>query len=909
MSDRVRLRLAFDVVEYDGSLLDKPAHESAPVFMCWSSLPGRAKNYFPIRWRAGSHGTKSQPFAAHTDFAVPAQSYDRLTHTAVIEPGDTLGVRVKAHTPNASGVLSLQNCGDTLVPLGTLLGGALRDANDDVKRANRALSERELPLALKFHVYSDDRSGERVTKGALLLSGLRIQLADEPDLDVLLDLRRDADSGEVAAPSEFAYVSANQRLFGALVEDIMVRSILMFTEDATAQGFGFAPSSDESRRVHAPFFALPSGMLPGFVYCMRPGPLAPAAERDADQFDRVQSWLRMLADCALERANRRADWFIETVDAQLERRDNAYDDAMTDAADLLGQMLAAAPTSLPYVSDEVRTAARARLARVRTKNGYIEFRASPDGAGVHAVERFSEEADNDGGDCEDGGMFAYRIATTLAHGDWDDELVAAMAALARQYVPTVNLGSVKDASVSNDLTDESQLRNAKIIDSPIDRKQSYGAHMWCEMVPLAKFVAQVRRAVPDVRSELLWLRGAVRAPWIAALPHLVIEATGRLGSLQLPRIAYVMNDDADSSKKRALVAAREAHRRTVAHLVRASPVFRQMQMVREQADTHNTPNKRPTNFYRQTTHTFTAAFMENGLATVDFVAAHRGKRVPAPANGDLWFADNQVAAAMRAPGGDDGEFAAAAAAATDKTDDAEDDDAAAMAKIASEHAENSAFQLKPTLDVESVGTALDRAAAAIGLVAGASVPDRNKDTEFLYGVPLYDRLQPQLLPATCLVPNTPLSAREMRVVAELMRHAPPITMPGDWDKLAPMHEAALDSRAAVGQDERAARVTEDDMFDTLRAEVRSAMGTLDETNGTVVREWPKRVRDGRYTLVTFFFPAAWMRQANAPAAIADAVRAQRRAGVCKYARVAVEELMPGRRFGRLQMLCNAPAEH
>jgi len=52
-----------------------------------------------------------------------------------------------------------------------------------------------------------------------------------------------------------------------------------------------------------------------------------------------------------------------------------------------------------------------------------------------------------------------------------------------------------------------------------------------------------------------------------------------------------------------------------------------------------------------------------------------------------------------------------------------------------------------------------------------------------------------------------------------------------------------------------------------------------------------------------------MRQANAPAAIADAVRAQRRAGVCKYARVAVEELMPGRRFGRLQMLCNAPAEH
>jgi len=897
-----RVRISFTIAEYDGSLLDDSKFEAAPIVACWSSIAGRRKTFFPVKWREGTNRSKSHPIEAFAELDVVAGvNYNANARAVTIGIDDTLGIRVKAHTPNEQGVLSIQNCGDVLVPLGQMLGDALRVALNDVNRANRSLSEKELPLALQFYVYTDE-DGSRVNKGAMLINNIRATL-DDSKTPLALDLQRDAKSGEVVQPNEFSYIAANERLFAAAMQNIMARSILMFTEDAVAQGFGFLPSSDESKRVHAPFFAICSGMLPGFSYVMRPGDAAPSAATHPRQFAAVQTWLRKLGDYALARINQPPEWFIKTVATQLTRTDNTFDDSIVECANLLGQVLAIAPTALPYVSDEVRTGARGaqRLARVKTRNGYIDFVASHDKPGVHAVERFSEAGDNDGADCEDVAMLANRIASILAAGNWTDPLVESLASLMRQYVPVVNLGSVKDASVGNDLRDSSKLRDGDIIDSDIDRDQAYGAHMWCEAIPLVKFVALVQRSTPDLNPELLWLPGAVRAPWAAALPQLLVEGTGRLDSLQLPRIAYVMTDDASNTRKKALIAQQDVKHRLIEHLLANTRTFKCMQMVREQIDRTNTPNKRPTKFYRQTTHSFTSAFLQNGLSTVDFISAHRGQRVPTPSNADPLFAGNPIALAMRAPGAADAP-APPIAEQQQKVGADEWRERAAFHNATAWDATAQSDGLRVALQLVTAQSTT----APNSLIAGQ---ERRQPEAFYYGVPLYDRLQAPLLAATCLVPGTPLNAREMRIIATLMRQAPPISMPGDWEQIEAMHAAALESRFAESagtDDERTAMALEDSRFSELQQKIRVAMGTFDDATGTASKEWPKRGSHvDKWTLLTFFFPFATLRnEKNADAIVADIV-AQKTTNVVRFARLLSEESMPYRRFATLQLLCDS----
>ena len=886
--ERVTLRIELDIAEYDGSLLDVAPKESSPIFEVWSSLPNRQKNFFPIEWKDGTHKTKAVPQVVHTLCAIPAWAITE-DGTVTVGLGETIGLRVKAHTPNKHGVLSIQDCGDVLIPLGTLVAGALEREEDSVERAAAHLRAQELPLELKYYVYSDEQ-GERVTKGLALVRGVRV-FDNDTDEELRFDVERD-EEGRVAAPTEFAFIAANQPVFSDVVQNMLVRSMLMFTEDAAANGFDFRPSTDESRRIHAPLFAMPSGLLPGFAYMLKPGALSPSRNDDERQFESVQAWYRTLCEYALARANRSPEWFERTVRSQLERTDNTYDDDFTECCGIVGQVAAIAPTSMPYVSDEVDLAARARLARIKTKNGYVSFTRSK-GKPKAGVEHFSEEADNDGGDCEDGGTFAKRTLQTLGNGTWDDSLVEAAALVAAQYVPVVNLGSVKDASVGNDITDDSKLRSDDTIDSYRDKHQAYGAHMWCGAIPYGRFVAQVLLAVPDLPIDLLWSDRASQAPWVIAIPEMVIEATGRTGALPMPRISYVTSDDAQHSKKKEIIRRAERNRRVLHHLLVHMTALREMEMVRGQSKLYEAANERLTSFYRQTTYAYTSQFAERGLDVFSFVVAQRGARVPAVQSADRMYSGNSIAAALRAPSSDE-YYDSEAQVERELLSivDGFDADAHIDGSSASLHSGNRASESSAAAEAVKLLRPLSASAAA----PAASAND------FFYGVSLHDRLQSPLLPSTCLVPGPRVHAREMRVIAELLRHAPPMSMPGDWEQIEGMHAAALESLRLNGIDEVAAMQLEDQRFAELRTEIREAMGTI--RGRSVVKEWPSR-GPNKYELLTFFFPYSMLRKDGAVKQLAAQVKAQKGAGVLSFARLMSEEPMPRRRFGVLQFLCDA----
>lgn len=938
---RKQVKLAF-TVRYDGSLLAPRPREFAPVLMTWSSaqrsaqMP-RRKHYFPIVWQ-NSDLTDSGDMKAHVEFYCDA--FDDEKAVAEIADDMTIGVRVKAHQLNERGDISLQNCGDTLLPLGQLLREAYSEHGDRTV-AWGSVADKAMPLKLRFPIF-ENKNGERVVKGVVVVSALRAVV--DTDKDVTLAVPVDAD-GKLLPLDEFAYVPHNETLFAAMVQDVMVRNIMLFTDEAAQSNIEFGATAAEAQRIHAPFFQTPAGLLPGFAYMLKPGAAAPSAD-DADggaQFELVRDWLMSNLSYALMRANRSHEWFAETITRQLAEKDNKYDDAgMAECCEILGQLLVIAPTSMPYFSDTVSTNARGKPVHVKEIRGRIAFERSADGSGVHAVERFSEMADNDGGDCEDGGTFAYRIAMTLAAGNWSDgtkafQSLCAAAALARQYVPMVNLGSVRAAAVGNDLTDDSKLaRDADIIDSLIDRQRSYGAHMWGQMQPLVRFVAMVRRTVPDLKAELLYLRGASTAPWTAALPTLVLEATGRLSALQLPAAAYVLHDDEKNTRRSATVARAEQRKQLISSILHSTRTLRRMTMVRGQEETRNVPNKRINHFYRTTTHSTTAAFLPNGLSTLDFVNVQCGGRVPAPSaktEAEKLFGNNPLSAALGLPwwlgGRSDEEDSdaqgerkkknrGAARGASDSEGDRDDASETEFEEESSDDDdEDTADDEGPSLLTDQSPTrSFDRAL----LLAGAPFPRKrhSKSGDSLlahsdndesvgrlqYGVPMYDNLQTPLLAATGLAPSTPLSGREVRVIAELLRHSPPISTPGDWRDIKDMHSARLESlKRNMGVDVRAREAVQDKNFENLRQAVRSAMGTL-QADGTAPREWPSRA-SSKWHLVTFIFEQSELEKKAAVDAITADVQSLAQRKVVRYARIFLENPMPHRRFVSLQFLCDS----
>jgi hypothetical protein len=909
-----RACIEFRVDEYRGDFLSPD--ETAPFLECYSSLPGRESTFFPIRWADASQ-ISAKPFFAHTTFDLTGENYVDSKRTVAIKLSDTKGFVIKANTPNDQQQNSLQDCGNALLPLGDALAEMLNAEKHDVKKANEALAQREFVVPLTFSVYNE-KDGSSVVKGVLKLSGVRAYMwKDGPlrDAPLRLDLERDA-AGAVVPRDEFAYGGHNEPFFAAAMNALTLRGIYAFTEDAMAQGIGFAASSEEVKRVHAPFFATESGQMPGSAFVLKAGPLAPSPADEPEKHARVQAWMKKIAGYALARINQSEKWFIDTVTAQLARTDNVYDPQFTECANLFGQILAIPATSMPYVSDEVRIKARKRIIHMKTRNGYVDFKASGDPEGVHAVERFSEQAKNDGGDCEDAGMFENRIAMTLRAGKWSDPLVAAVGRMAQQFVPVVNLGSVRDASVGNDLSDMSKLRGEDTIDSIQDRSQKYGAHMWCEQVPVARFAALVQRSVPDVDHKLLTPDGYVGAPWQAWVPHLVVEGTGRIESLMLPRVAYTIGD---AAAKQAVVDETLKRKELIGSLLTPDSTFSKMQMVREAQDASLVPNKRVTKFYRDATHAFTAAYADS-LGVIDFVWAQKGPRVPAPASIGKLDAANPLFASLRclndttstiaAPAvsvGDDApvDFAAwteSAAPAVSVGDDAPVD-FAAWTESAAHH---SAKQLvAPELDGMRIAMQLVTRHCEEHKTLFAASADGAPKHEYAYGAPLEDRIYTPLLPAIALVPGPRLSARETRYIGEIMRHAPPVNTPGDWKQIQMMHEASIESRLVNNKDDEALAIkAESEKVDQLQASLRKALGT---ESG---KDWPKRGSHvGKWTLATFEFPTSALTQPGAVEAVTADVFSRYHDGKISFARLLTEEAMPYRRLAVLQLLLNPKESH
>jgi hypothetical protein len=871
------------VDEYRGDFL--APDETSPILEVYSSLPGRKSEFFAVN--LGKEQLFSKAFNVYTPFELSEKNFDPSKRTVSIKLSDTKGFVIKAKTPNDQKQNSLQDCGGALLRIGDEFA-AIMNQEKDVKKANDALAQSDFVLPLTFSVYKEDDNKD-VVKGVLKISNIRAYMFNDDgpmfDKPLRLDLERTA-SGITVERDEFSYGGHNEPFFAAAMNNLTLRGIYAFTEDAMAEGIGFPATSDEVKRVHAPFFATESGVMPGSAFVLKPGGYVPS---DPAAFERVQSWMKKISGYALARVNRSEKWFIDTITNQLERNDNVYNPDFTVCANLFGQILAIPATSMPYVSDEVRTATRNRKTRVKTKDGYITFEASQDPNGVHAVERFSEQAKNDGGDCEDAGMFEHRISMTLRANKWTDALVAAVGRMAQQYVPVVNLGSVRDASVGNDVTD-GKLRGEDIIDSVADRSQQYGAHMWCEQVPVARFAALVQRSVPDVDTKLLSPEGYVGAPWNAWIPHLVVEGTGRIESLLLPPVAYKIGT---AQEKQQVVNETIERKKLIGAILANDSIFSRMQMVREAADDTVVPNKRVTKFYRDATHAFTAVFADS-LGVIDFIWSQKGQRVPASASMGALDAANPLFSSLRCLDSTSQVVAAAAPAVEPAKSEVD------FAKWNDQSSHHSAKVL--------LKQPVDGMQSAMQLVAKHyedhaqmfAAQNADKKHEFSYGVPLEDRIYTPLLPAVSLVPGPRLNARETRVIAEIMRHAPPINTPGDWEQIERMHEASIESRLVNEKDDEMAAIGQEaTKVEQLQLSIRKALGTEQG------KDWPKRGSHiGKWTLATFHFPTSALLQEGAVEAITSNVFKEYHAGRVSFARLLTEEPMPYRRFAVLQMMLN-----
>ena len=762
-------------------------------------------------------------------------------------------------TPNEEGETTLQAVGDALLPFALELG----------KKGNQNLANWEHNLDLTFSMYFD-KKGHHVKKGAVCLkefsavlqsTGRAVEVAVNPALKL----------------DEFSYIAANEALFSSVVRDMMVRSITPFTQEAAEKCMAFMAASEEVKRVHAPFYHLPAGLAPGMNFLMSPGA---TKITDPIRRDRAQAWYRKIIGYSLARDNMRDDLFIQTIDSQHARTDNQYDDVYTQCAAIVGQALAIPATAMPYIGDFVRTGSRAKATLESKlcsgKGGFVAFSNKH----MHSVERFSHMEQNDGGDCEDGGCFACRIGNTLAENEWTDPVVRSAGSLMKQYVLGLNLGSVRAASLGNDKNDK-KMKEGTIIDSCEDRKVDVGAHMWAEAIPVAKFVALAQRSVSDLNPDMMWLPGASRAPWAAALPHMVIEATGRLNPLLLPASEYVVTGG--EKAKEALIERIKIERAVDKFIDNNTVTFKQMKTVRQQEMLKVEPDKRLTNFYRDTTHTFTTSFYKMGLSNIDWIWAHRGARISAQ---DAWknpkkFELNALSSQMRAP-----EAAPVVSASSSGIDWAN-----APAKTPT-----APVSKKSSLLPSSTINPLDTVTALVGTKNSLSTCAPS----FSYGVPIEDKLQCPLLPSTSLVPGPALSQREVHITATLLRHSPPIDVPGDWNQINEMHEARRESLLNEGIDEAARERFEDDQVQKLIVGVRKIMGRTDGV------DWPSKP-SSRWVLKKDMFSTRMFPQDQGDRVVetitAD-VKKMVDLGVVKYARLFVEEPMPHRRNVVIQLLCN-----
>jgi hypothetical protein len=916
---------------YNGELL--ASNERSPHVMTWSSLPGRSKHFAPIIW-ANKRKSLSRQIEMRVSGRVDnhPHHYDPVANVYKMRVDTTIGVQARALTPNEEGRDCIRGCGESLFSIGLAVQESEGDAD--------ALAAKRIVMPLVYHTVTDD-DGKPLEKGTIVITGVRAFTSSSrrgtTDLrPVTLQLSADK-------PDEFSYLSVNAQGFNSVIQSVQERSIAMFTEDAKKGGFALEPSSEETRRVHAPTDSLPPGPIPGSNFVMAPNDASVVPRDGTPEKETVRDWLWTLAMCALWRNNMPVKMFIDVVEQQLARTDNVYDQYFTQCCSIVGMMLAVGSTSSPYIGDFIMkgkkkassmpnisslesidahadsessstTHSPTIAGRAHTKNkldswqpsrnGYMPHRValynlayrtalvaakeaneSPDDLEKQkiACESFNELCDYASGDCEDLGCFSVRVANTWARTDWStgtsfkDKLVYAVCCVLRQYVFSLTLGSVRSAALGNEKGALAE-KEAGPIDSALDRSQKYGAHMWCLGLSVMKFLALLRRTVPDLDVESLVRPqdGIVVAPWTVALPDLDVEGTGYVTPLLRPVLAYVITGDPATGRslhdvKQDVLTCAELTNQVYEFLEnkRYSRVLGFLTTVKPQHEQTNKPNYRLTKFYRDITHLYNDWLLQRGYSNLDFVAGNVGHRVPLPpaTNATRYFEDNPLIGMVRAPGGKD-----------------------EIPLYATEVASM------------TIGSSMRERFEQIAQPRLALKARRDANTDrgvFEYGVPLEDFLQTPLPAATALLPGTYMDGYELRTIATLMRHAPPITMPGLFTEQKEMHEARMTAQLAdEGVDERKRERDEDRRYGMLEARVKKLA-----RDGV---KWPTPTPDG-LTLNTFILIAQMLSDDSAVENLLGDITKHHRDRIILHVRTWTEEPLPHQRNIVIQFICDPTA--
>lgn len=857
MPPTVRLTLRFDA-----SLLAPKEHEFAPVLQAWDSFRGRRRMRFaPIDGLAD--GVVSRPFTL--EFELPARGEERAD--------DAIWFEVAALTANPSGAQVEARCGSGFVYMHELAAVA----------ATAEPTHASTVVELAYFNYWD-ADEKRVKKGELHIDAVAIA----PSYVV-----QPADKADI-----FQFTERNMALLQSEMQEAIRASIWPYTSAASAKGEQIDAGSPLNRRVHAPVYNGPDGWKPGYAYFINPGRRAP------EWSQRNENFLLDVFGAVLARHNRSADWFVGVTSAQLARRDDKYDDRFTEACALVGEALAAPSVSLPYIGDEVDTASRVRT----NAHGSVSWSESS----VHGVESFDWAQLRRGGDCDDVGRLIYSTYTSFRDGAWRHPTLKAVQALLRCYTAAGVLSSVLGAQLS----DERHRKQPFVVGTKRDSEVEIGAHIYTQLIPEHKFLALVKRVNRDLDVATLRGKGAPTAPWREAMPHLILEGTGRLHPLQRPRLSYVTSSD---SAVRERFVARE---RALAALVRfiaqnaVAPYNGAMmslqsvvQVQRHQRQTERIANARLGFFYRDPTHLMTDEFLQRGFPVADFTVVNVGAPQLVPADAAADYSDDPMLAPTFAPS------LGAVAAAEEATEwelmansisqAPDDSDSFADSSVALAPPPASVGWRTPALSAHALLTAKD--------ASGGTGTDRFDRFDYAssakrtltYGVPTTSLLEDRpMLNHVALLPGVPLDEIKARVLATHMRHGKPVQLAADMSAAHAMYEARRASLRFCGADVDGIDAAEARNLEHLRAQFRAR----------VSRRWPAETSfsDGLFAEgdglvnVNLYFSRAYLRTRAIAEFIVEALAALGKSGVVQYGRVRTEQFVPGAGSVVLQLLCTEP---
>ena len=836
-------------VAYDASLLAPPSQEMAPTLAVWSSFNGtKSLNFYPLRHVDDGRGKTD---VLRVSVELPESGKERRD--------DAVWFEAYALTPNKDNVRVRNRVGCAFLY---------------VKELKAATGEIAVDLAY-FNYW--DKNGARRVKGRLLM-----RVADMPVDYIAQD---DDDLG--VTPFDFV-PAQNAFLQNEMAEQIR-RSIWPYTEDAHAAGEGILPLDKKNERVHAPAWNAPAGWKPGYTYFMTPGNRAPpAGDKEAERH------LDGVFKTVLKRHDMIEEEFTAVIEDQLAKADDTYNDRFTECCDIVGEALCAPATSCPYIGDAINTHARMHGGA----HGMLALAAAN---GKHGVESFDWVQLRSGGDCEDLARMIHSYRCAVQDGEWSAPVLVAAQKLLHCYIGVGILASVLGAQLS----DGSDKHEPFVLDTKRDNNVSIGAHMYYQLIPEHKMLSMIRRVNRNLDIDELRNPLAPTAPWREKMPHLVLEGTGRLQTLQRPLVSYVT--DPDPAAKRVVLQREYALQRAMRFLATTAtarfrgqvlPITACASTIKRQRQLTRIPNARVNSFYRDSTHAFTDDFIKRGFAVAEFTWVSLGDPDMVPADADDLYRDDPMLAnePSRVP-----ETPRIEAGATDweqfgATFNLDSDSESTVDVPAS-----TAAPAAPKIPFVDSHFRFPHTAAAPSLTdaqpAASERFDRfdyesNDVEEIRYGIPLTTSLEDRpMRNHVGLLAGAPLDEVAAGVLATHYRHSKPIPRAGVLADARRMHVAQVESLRANGIDVDRMQELEEENMSAFEGEI----------DNLAQSEWPLDHAD--LALMNLFVASEHFRVPEVKKFMLDALSPHiGPESAIRHARTWRESFLPGRTSLVVQLL-------